>query len=747
MGESLAPHAFTGIRPFLEKAAPAVTEPQGIGASLAALRNRLVGCGQSLADLVEPAGQALVSEAISRLGQQVFRIVVVGQIKSGKSSFINAFVRQPTLLPTDVTPWTTTVTNLHFGQPAAGNHAAAFQFFSEEEWRDLAEGGGGVRELTQRLVPGFAPELLRQHVEALKRRAGARLGSEFDQLLGKTHYFDTVTTDLLLSYVCSGNFAANGEQTQLGKYADMTRKADLYFDDGPFIFPVTVTDTPGTNDPFLIRDEITRRSLDSADLYVVVLTARQPLSESDVTLMRLMHGLNPERVIVFVNRIDDFSDVGYDLAEVLVYVERKLQAEFPGAQIPIVAGSASWANSALKADAQSLIRLIERPSLDYLAEIGLVRPQDLEPDGLGDPAIRERLCRALLAASGLPAMYSYIADLVGSSQAARTQLRIARCFGEMAHASASSARYELQNLQDPRNSGSGPHEPRPNEVEAIERSARLLNDVATNVEQSAKNIEKQLTSIIGEEMVALHQALQSAVNLHAAKERQVLIETLERGRAPRVWTHEGVELRRSLATTFMDGFQRAAKRVLEFQGRVAPELRQLMSLIAPEIPLPTEPEKSALEIQSPSVAALSRFVALDLDSSWWSSFWKGRSSPTTYGDQVEALIKGEFQPVADELIGTAERTLSGYAATTTKWSFGLCLNIVQGIQRRREQLIQRGGAKKNGAGASNDAAHERKEQARVLTERLERCGAMSRQLDLIIRELGAGIRQQPGLRA
>ena len=120
----------------------------------------------------------------------------------------------------------------------------------------------------------------------------------------------------------------------LGQFADITKQADLYFDEGPFAFPVTLTDTPGTNDPFLIRDEITRRSLESADLYIVVLTARQPLSEADVNLMRLMHGLNSERIIVFVNRVDDFADVGYDLAEVLMYVEKKLQAELPGRAHP-----------------------------------------------------------------------------------------------------------------------------------------------------------------------------------------------------------------------------------------------------------------------------------------------------------------------------------------------------------------------------------------------------------------------------
>ncbi len=345
--------------------------------------------------------------------------------------------------------------------------------------------------------------------------------------------------------------------------------------EGPFAFPVTLTDTPGTNDPFLIRDEITRRSLESADLYIVVLTARQPLADADVNLMRLMHGLNSERIIVFVNRVDDFADVGCDLAEVLMYVEKKLQVNFPGARIPIVAGSAAWANGALKGDDETLSRLLQRPSSGYLAEIGLVQPQDLELDALNDAGARERLRSALFTASGLPSMYRVVADAMGTSQAALTQMQTARWFGDMASASAKAANFELESsrTEAPQAGARGA-----DERVALERETGVLNEVAANVERSAKHIETQFSAIIGEEMTALRRALQVVVDAHAAKERDVLIATLEAGRAPRTWTLEGVALRRALAAEFKDCFDRAAARVLELQGKVAPELAQAHEL-------------------------------------------------------------------------------------------------------------------------------------------------------------------------
>ena len=720
-----------GLGPAMRVSRP--FESDGVGAALASAQKQIVNCGRSLAGLVEPAGQALIGEAINRLDQQVFRVAVVGQIKSGKSSFINAFVRQPRLLPTDVTPWTTTVTHLHFGEPSPG--AASFQFFSAAEWHDLANGDQRVRELVKRLDPNFEPDLLRHHVEAMKQRAVMRLGANFSEMLGSSHSFDSFNTELLARYVCSGDFA--GKST-LGQYADITKQADLFFDQGPFAFPVTLTDTPGTNDPFLIRDEITRRSLESADLYIVVLTARQPLSDADVNLMRLMHGLNSDRIVVFVNRVDDFADVGYDLAEVIMYVEKKLQVNFPGARIPIVAGSAAWANGALKGDDETLTRLLERSSSRYLADLGLVQPQDLEFDAIDDPAARERLRSALFTASGLPSMYRVVADAMGTSQAALTQMQTARWFGDMASASAKAANFELESSRaEPPQAGVRVADERV----ALERETGVLNDVAANVERSAKHIEAQFSAIIGEEMTSLRRALQVVVDSHAGKERDVLIATLEAGRAPRTWTLEGVALRRALAAEFKDCFDHAVGRVLELQAKVAPELAQLMGLIAPEIAMPAEPEKRLLLIAPPSMAALSRFVALDIEDSWWSSLWKGRTSARAYGEQIESLIKSEFQPVADGLAETAERVLASYATTSSKWSFGLCVNIIQAVTRRRVELIGKLGGDDRATAADIDRAPERKQQAQSLTDRLKRCGALNHQLEIIVHDLGTRLQR------
>src|SRR5262245_13811395 len=318
-----------------------------IAAALSMLRRELVTCGRELQAARPFRGGSFVDDMLRLLARLTCRIAIIGQVKAGKSTFINGLVRTPSLLPTDVNPWTTAVTHLHFARAdAPPNVAAEFTFFDSNEWERLARGGGHLRELTQRLVPGFEAELLQKHVDAMRRRSEERLGATLRTLLGKKHEFPSISTEVLERYVCSGLPSSGAEHK--GIYADVVKAADLYFSGNNFGFPTTIIDTPGTNDPFLVRDEITRRALESADIYVVVLTARQALASADVALLRILRGLHKERIAVFVNRIDELSDLVGDVPKIVEHVQAGLRREFQTSDIPVVAGSALWAETAMR---------------------------------------------------------------------------------------------------------------------------------------------------------------------------------------------------------------------------------------------------------------------------------------------------------------------------------------------------------------------------------------------------------------
>src|SRR5690606_35832892 len=97
---------------------------------------------------------------------------------------------------------------------------------------------------------------------------------------------------------------------------------------------------------------------ESADIYIVVLTARQALSSADVALLRILRGLHKERITVFINRIDELGDLVQDVPAIVKHVQAGLRREFPSTEIPVVAGSALWAEAAIRASEEETQRVL-----------------------------------------------------------------------------------------------------------------------------------------------------------------------------------------------------------------------------------------------------------------------------------------------------------------------------------------------------------------------------------------------------
>lgn len=289
-----------------------------------------------------------------RLNGWAAKVAVIGQVKAGKSTFLNAFLRQDDFLPSDVNPWTSVVTNIRINIPGDPVSGAKFDFFDDSDWQEIVDGGSRIRKLTEQLLPGFDTELLRQQSEEMKNRAQNRLGKHYENLLGTSHEYDFLTPDLLQRYVCAGPGSDDGLEGQsLGRYAALTKVANAYMRMPEFQVPTIVTDTPGVNDPFLVRDEFTCRSLDKSDVFIVALSAHQPLTNVDIALIRILAKQDNKDVLIFVNRIDELDDYNNEVPRVLRDVERRLRLAIPDIDFKIVAGSAFMANVALRTDEEA----------------------------------------------------------------------------------------------------------------------------------------------------------------------------------------------------------------------------------------------------------------------------------------------------------------------------------------------------------------------------------------------------------
>ena len=319
-----------------------------------AVGERLEGVRQALLKAcvqLETAGDQALAERLRpirrRLEAYVAQVAIIGQVKAGKSSLVSAITRRPGLLPADVNPWTSVVTRLYFGHPSGETSGARFHFFDEAQWDRLATRGGRLGELTEGLLEDYKREQLFEQVSAMRERAKLRLSDKFEPLLGKTHRYETITKEIIERYVCAGDEPEERlRNPAAGRYNDITHTAEVYFTRDPFGCPICVMDTPGTNDPLLIREEITQQNLESADYFVVVLTAHQALSHSDLKLVRLLKALSRDRIVVFVNRIDEVPEITSKFENLRDHIQSRIQTEM-GMDVPVVLGSAAWANYAL----------------------------------------------------------------------------------------------------------------------------------------------------------------------------------------------------------------------------------------------------------------------------------------------------------------------------------------------------------------------------------------------------------------
>ncbi len=663
-----------------------------IGVPLEHVRSRMAEIAGRLEPILDTHALPIITEARRVLREQTCRVAVIGQIKAGKSSFINALMQRPELLPTDINPWTAVVTSLHFrndGPPPA--YAAEFELFSREEWQRLAEGGGRLRELTERLVPGFEPELLRAQIEMMRQRVEQRLGTELDPLLGQTHRYETVTPELLDDYIAAGTYLdGHHHDEQPGgqrQYSDITREANLYFTGGPFAYPVTLVDTPGTNDPFLVRDEITRRSLENSEIYVFVVSALQPLSATDISLLRILNGLHKDRIIVFVNRIDQLRDPIGDAGKVKDNVKLRLQREFPNLDIPVIIGSAWWGGLSLAAPGKDVSRILPRSTIAFLRGCGLPEAVKVAPGQPVQLEDRSKLALALHEASGLPAIAETMTTQMNGGSAAVLLRQLAVCFLELARSTEVSAKMELQSqlsLAEARRAEARAL----GERIAQEREALTqLDEPIRQIQQSFSLIERQLGEIVSQSLERLGNDLKTIVENNAAEEVAAMVGAIRRRDHDGEWRADLRVLREDMETHYIAAFRSTEARLMEIERVLYPQLKTIVNAILPGSGIDVSDDFALPSNPYPSLASLSETAVLDLDVPWWKLWFAVRPDPRERAETLNRLILEDFMPVADQLTDQAAGIWRGRVEQTLKQANAVSSGMLAAIQSRKSQVL------------------------------------------------------------
>lgn len=195
------------------------------------------------------------------------RIGIMGQVKAGKSTFLNAllFDGQP-VLPQAATPKTANLTRITWGE----RHALQVEFYSLDEWQDLC------RLASHQNDDSDAAKVARE-LQALLREA--RLSeAEVQRLLAQpvqTHEANDLPALMALMNEYVGND---------GRYTPLVKMTHLFMP-LPELKGFDVVDTPGMNDPVASRTQKTREYMQECDVVFFLSRASQFLDQSDMDLL------------------------------------------------------------------------------------------------------------------------------------------------------------------------------------------------------------------------------------------------------------------------------------------------------------------------------------------------------------------------------------------------------------------------------------------------------------------------------
>nr|WP_246413873.1 dynamin family protein [Rubricella aquisinus] len=535
-------------------------------------------------------------------GKEAAVLTVIGQVKAGKTALTTALSGQPGLLPIDVNPWTSVVTSLNFNQRSDDGNRAIFQFFDRDEWRRIVEDGGRLGEMAQRAGREDELEKLRAQVERMYDRSKKRLGRNFELLLGQRHAFDDFDHALLERYICMGD----DDAVAPGRYADITRSADLYLDAPQYQVPLTLRDTPGVNDPFLVREQITLRALSDADVYLVVLSAHQALSTTDLGLMRILASLKQERIILFVNRIDELPNPEAQMAEIKERMLIALDQQHLPPTATILFGSALWAQHALDPEG------IELPdhSLATLGALGVTAgDRDAVWEVSGLPTLQEAIGTVMLDGGGARMLDTACRSLLNHAQRRRTLLE---------------AQTRAMNG-------------------AVGSGDRLADQLDPLIKQASDRLETEINAAVPRVL----RRVQETVTAYSERECDRLRQA-RTGDERAEWRADVHELRRDLAlqvAAFTSGTLQALEEVLETTAQRLSEIQA--ELLGQDIAEARITPPNGPDIPAPVM--LSQTITLDMEFKGWKALFSRFTGVEGEVSELRKMINREVLPMTQSL--------------------------------------------------------------------------------------------------
>ena len=245
---------------------------------------------------------ATLRAEIKRAEEQKLTIGVIGQMKAGKSTFLNSFIFGDTILPAATSPMTASLSYITYGP----EKKLVAEFYTPDEWAELRNTAQlPIEEGQESTAQGSKIKAAQELV------AKAGKISQLNSFLGKTKE-DSFSN--LIDYVGAD-----------GKYIAITKAVTLYYP-LEYLKGVEIVDTPGFNDPIVSREERTRQFLKQADVSLLLLYAGRVFDASDRDILfKDVRNCGIGKILIGVNKYDINVAQGETPAEITQNTEQALR--------------------------------------------------------------------------------------------------------------------------------------------------------------------------------------------------------------------------------------------------------------------------------------------------------------------------------------------------------------------------------------------------------------------------------------
>lgn len=558
------------------------------------------------------------ARAVDRLSKDVTAfeptITVLGQVKSGKTTLVNAMAGWADLLPSDVNPWTSVVTSLHLKPAArASEIGATFRFMTEADWERLLSQGGRIGEMASRAGAESELKKIGTQIEKVRAKAQKRLGRKFDLLLGDSHKYGYFDKNLLERYIVLGDDfgAEDADQADQGRFADILSSADLYLNSDTTPVPLCLRDTPGVNDTFMMREQVTIQAIRSSRICVVVLSAGQALTSVDMGLIRLISNLRSRNVLIFVNRIDELPDPATQIPEIEASIRQTLRDKQGPEDAEILFGSAYWANKVLTGNIEGMPEVSRKALFDWAKVALSPEHSQAKPHEM------------VWQLSGMDGLFRALSDRVFEDQGQPFLKKAANAALTIATSQVAAGMVQISGQKDASQSSST--------YEALKEFQRIA-------EFHSEAFRAELDAAIRD----YHTRADRAHAKFIDRALRSLLTHLESCGKDIVWDYDPVGLRMLLRSAYSvfgtrvhslanARFEAAMTDVAMLYGNTYGSAVEGIQMAPPTLPT------------LPAPVSLGQTIALDFNDGWWISWWNRIRGFNAFSKRFQALIAQETE--------------------------------------------------------------------------------------------------------